>query len=71
MELNNQEQAIVKATIPSQFLLGDVNGDGNVDLLDVSPFVDLLLDGGFQLEADINQDQVVDLLDVQLFVELL
>ena len=52
-------------------LLGDVNRDGEVDLLDIAPFVDLLTAGEFQIEADINQDKQVDLLDVAPFVELL
>ena len=52
-------------------LTGDVNKDGVVDLLDVSPFVDLLGVGGFQIEADINCDDVVDLLDVAPLVDLL
>ena len=54
-----------------QLLIGDVNQDGVVDLLDVFPFVTLLSTGGFQEEADANQDGVVDLLDVEAFVELL
>ena len=52
-------------------VLGDVNGDGEVDLLDVAPFVERVSTGQFQIEADINQDGVVDLLDVAPFVELL
>lgn len=52
-------------------LLGDVNCDGMVDLLDVSPFVDLVINGGFSAKADINQDGIVDLLDVAPFVDLL
>ena len=52
-------------------LIGDVNRDGNVDLLDVAPFVELLTNGDFQAEADINQDGVIDLLDVAPFVNLL
>lgn len=52
-------------------LLGDVNLDGEVNLLDVQPFVELLTNGGFQLEADINGDGFADLLDVQPFVRLL
>ena len=55
----------------SSILLGDVNQDGNIDLLDVAPFVELLVNGQFQIEADINSDGGVDLLDVALFVELL
>ena len=54
-----------------QFEIGDVNMDGEVNLLDVSPFVDLLTGGGFQLEADINADGEVNLLDVAGFVALL
>lgn len=54
-----------------EVLLGDVNLDGVVSLLDVQPFIGLLTSGGFQPEADINQDSMVDLLDVQPFVSLL
>ncbi|MEM9410209.1 MAG: dockerin type I repeat-containing protein [Planctomycetota bacterium] len=54
-----------------KLILGDVNLDGEVDLLDVAPFVELLTNGGFQAEADINQDGVVNLLDVAPFVDLL
>lgn len=53
------------------FILGDTNGDGVVDLLDVASFVDLILNGGFLPAADFNEDGVVDLLDVAPFVALL
>lgn len=52
-------------------LLGDVNQDGEVDLLDVTPFVELLTGGGYSCEADINGDGSVNLLDVQPFVDIL
>lgn len=52
-------------------VLGDVNLDGVVNLLDVQPFVNLLVSGGYQIQADINQDGVVNLLDVAPFVDLL
>ncbi|MEM9411390.1 MAG: hypothetical protein AAGA30_09770, partial [Planctomycetota bacterium] len=52
-------------------LLGDVNLDGLVDLLDVAPFVDILANGGFQKEADTNEDGIVSLLDVGPFVDIL
>ena len=51
--------------------LGDVNEDGNVNLLDVSPFVEALSNGTFICGADINEDGTVNLLDVAGFVELL
>lgn len=53
------------------FAIGDVNQDGAVNLVDVQPFVDLLVSSGFQCEADINEDGAVDLLDVDPFVTLL
>ena len=55
----------------SGLLLGDVNGDGVVNLLDVAPFVDAISNGTFIDEADMNRDGVVNLLDVSLFVDVL
>ena len=52
-------------------LVGDVNCDGSVDLLDVGPFVDLITSGEFDPKGDINGDDSVDLLDVGPFVDLL
>ncbi len=55
----------------TQGMLGDVNQDGAVNLLDVDPFVGLLSSGGYLFEADINGDGTVNLLDVDPFVALL
>ena len=52
-------------------LLGDVNMDGEINLLDVAPFVDRLANNEYQAEADINEDGLVNLLDVGPFVDLL
>ena len=52
-------------------LVGDVNCDGEIDLLDVAPFVVAITAGDFFVKADINQDGYVDLLDVAPFVDLL
>ena len=54
-----------------ELLLGDVNRDGLVNLLDVEPFIALLSAGAFQSEADIDGNGVVNLLDVEPFVDLL
>lgn len=54
----------------SGVLPGDVNQDGAVDLLDVTPFIDAI-GGSFVAEADVNCDGVVDLLDVAPFIALL
>ena len=68
--VNDATTAFIEAVI-SYDLLGDVNCDGIVDLLDVAPFVDALLSGIFDNKADINQDGSVDLLDIDQFVGLL
>ena len=62
---------ILRAAEIVNVLLGDVNLDGIVSLLDVAPFVDLISSGMFQAEADVNEDGVVDLLDVAPFVAIL
>jgi hypothetical protein len=52
--------------------LGDVNFDGDVNGLDVDPFVDVLLNGSddnaTQVMADMNSDGEVNGLDVEPFV---
>jgi hypothetical protein len=52
-------------------LLGDVNLDGMISLLDVAPFVNRLSTGTYQAEADTNCDGAITLLDVSPFVTIL
>ena len=54
----------------SVITLGDVNRDGTVNFLDISPFI-LVLSGGFQAEADVNADGSVNFLDISPFIILL
>ncbi|MEM9411489.1 MAG: glycoside hydrolase family 44 protein, partial [Planctomycetota bacterium] len=53
----------------TSILLGDINLDGVVNLLDVQPFVNLLSASQFQAEADMNGDGTVNLLDIDGFVD--
>ena len=66
---SNFEIAVTTTTSP--VLLGDVNLDGVVNFLDISPFISLLSGGGFQTEADINEDEVVNFLDISPFIGIL
>ena len=54
-----------------EITLGDVNQDGVVDFLDISPFIGLLSAGEFQAEADCNQDGEVNFLDISPFITIL
>jgi len=65
------DSRVYLTNVAPALLLGDVNGDGVVDGLDIQPFVDLLTGGGYQAEADINADSVVDGLDIQPFVDII
>ncbi len=65
------EDFAIPAFAAPQFLVGDANGDGVVNLLDVAPFVEILTLGIFDPVADINLDGEVNLLDVEPFVMLL
>ena len=62
----------VESTQPS----GDINGDGNVDVLDVSLVIDLVLgktegtEYYYMNDPDINQDGVIDVTDVSCLIDL-
>ena len=49
---------------------GDANCDGATDLLDVEPFVQMILNNKYKHEADMNSDGRIDLLDIPAFVEV-
>ena len=51
--------------------LGDVNLDGAVNFLDISPFIAVLSTGTDQAEADIDQNGIVNFLDISPFIQLL
>ena len=53
-------------------LLGDMNGDDILNVLDVVLMVTLVLDGGFEESADMNEDGIINVLDiVKLINEIL
>ena len=53
-------------------LLGDVNRDGLVNFLDISPFIGVLANvGDNQAEADTNEDGIVNFLDIAPFINIL
>lgn len=56
---------------PSAGTPGDVNMDGSISFLDISPFIAILSAGDFQAEADIDQSGAVNFLDIAPFIALL
>ena len=46
--------------------IGDLNGDGVVNILDVVSLVNIVLSNTYIIEADINSDGVNNILDIVL-----
>ena len=55
----------------SDFIIGDINGDEVLDILDVVVLINAVLDDEFYEEADMNQDGVLDILDIVLLVNVI
>ena len=61
-------------TTPPPFTVGDVNGDGAVNIADVTALIDYLLDSGGSINvdaADVNGDGVVNIADVTALIDKL
>ena len=67
----NPTFGIASILVTDDVLLGDINCDGVVNLLDVAPFVELLSNGEFSPKADFDGDGAVTLLDISPFVDAL
>jgi len=52
-------------------ILGDLSGDGIINILDVVAMVNLVLNGGFEVVADMNSDGTLNVLDVVLLVGII
>jgi len=52
-------------------ILGDCNLDGVVNFLDIAPFIEFLLSGGYSEQADIDRSGEVTFLDVAPLIEIL
>ena len=60
-----------RISVINPVLLGDIDQDGAVNFLDISPFIALLSAMEYQVEADINESGTVDFLDISPFINLL
>ena len=53
------------------YILGDINGDEVLDILDVVLMINIILNNEYSVVADVNEDGSVDILDVVLMVNIL
>ena len=52
-------------------ILGDINGDGILNILDIVLMINMILDNEYSIVADVNEDGAVDILDVVIMVNIL
>lgn len=51
--------------------IGDINGDGGFNVLDVIQLIDIILDNEYLQNGDINQDEILNILDVIQLVNII
>ncbi len=66
----------IKGSPRPDFLVGDVNGDGSVNITDVSSLIDLIIMGKIEGEdefarADVNQDGGVNISDITAVIDII
>jgi len=52
-------------------ILGDVNLDGTLNILDIVIMINMILDGEYANIADVNEDGALDILDIVVMVNIL
>ena len=53
------------------YILGDVTGDGYLNVMDVVMIVDLILNDEFDMYSDMNQDGILNIMDVIALVNMI
>ena len=52
-------------------LLGDINNDGVVNVIDIVMVVNYILDGLYNIDGDVNEDGVLNILDIVILTILI
>jgi hypothetical protein len=66
-----QLRDVSNVVVNPDVIKGDVDQNGGVTFLDISPFIGVLSSNGFQAEADCDCDGMVTFLDIQPFINIL
>ena len=57
-----------------EFILGDVNGDGQVGITDITDLIDYILGAGVDIDhlaADVNQDGTINIIDATELIDMM
>jgi hypothetical protein len=66
--LQDGSAIFITTQIEASYILGDFNGDGVLDILDVVVLVNAVLSGSYAALGDMNQDGVLDVLDIVMLI---
>ena len=58
-------------TIPNGVILGDINDDEILDVLDIVLMINMILSNEYSVVADVNEDGFVNILDIIVMVNIL
>jgi len=62
---------IIDLNVYENYLNGDINNDGILNILDIVQIIDMILSNEYSVIADINEDDFVNVLDVIVMVNIL
>ncbi len=68
--LFNNKAILITTELPNFGILGDINSDDLLNVLDVVLLVNMVLSGDYDNNADMNQDGVLNVLDVVTLVNI-
>ena len=66
-----EDETAIFITTGKTLLLGDVNGDGVLDILDLVALANFILDSEYLSSGDMNQDGQLDILDIVSIVNVI
>ena len=54
-----------------EYVLGDINFDGNINIFDILLLVDMILNYQYYTFIDINLDESIDIIDILLVIDII
>ena len=69
--LQYTEYSDIRSFVYREAIVGDVNGDGNVNIADVNAVIDAILSGEYLTAADVNGDGTVNVSDINTLIAII
>ena len=54
-----------------EYETGDVNGDGSVNVMDITTLIDVIMNDGDNPRADVNSDGRIDVMDITALIDII